>query len=191
MIIIGIIIIIVILIGAFKIIGFILGLYTLGKVMEGVEREEKERKRQYEILGIIDSSATDEDVKKAYNKMVNQYHPDKVSHLGEEFQLVAEEKLKTINNAYEMINYERRKKAEEAKEEKDEREKERKRQYEILGIDSLATNEDIEKAYNKMINQYHPDKLLHLGEEFQLVAEKKLKGINNAYEKIKGERGIK
>jgi DnaJ like chaperone protein len=29
-----------------------------------------------------------------------QYHPDKVSHLGEEFKKIAEEKMKEINIAY-------------------------------------------------------------------------------------------
>ena len=42
-----------------------------------------------------------------------------------------------------------------------------------------------------MANHYHPDKVSHLGEEFQLLAEKKFKAINEAYEKIRIERGLK
>ena len=39
-------------------------------------------------------------IKKRYRRMVMQYHPDRVSHLGEEFKKVAEEKMKAINAAY-------------------------------------------------------------------------------------------
>ena len=34
----------------------------------------------------VSPDATDAEVKKAYRKMANKYHPDKVSHLGDEFQ---------------------------------------------------------------------------------------------------------
>ena len=39
--------------------------------------------------------------------MATKYHPDKVSHLGEEFSKVAEEKFKAINDAYQKIKKER------------------------------------------------------------------------------------
>jgi DnaJ like chaperone protein len=32
-----------------------------------------------------------------------QYHPDKVSHLGDEFRTGAEEKMKEINQAYDYF----------------------------------------------------------------------------------------
>jgi len=35
--------------------------------------------------------------------MANKYHPDKVSHLGEDIVKVAEEKFKAVNNAYSSI----------------------------------------------------------------------------------------
>ncbi len=60
----------------------------------------------YKILE-IDSSATDEEVKKAYRRMALKYHPDKVSHLGEEYRKSAEEKFKAVNEAYERIKKER------------------------------------------------------------------------------------
>ena len=44
-----------------------------------------------------------EEIKKAYRKLSMQYHPDKVRHLGEEFRLVAEEKMKEINQAYDFF----------------------------------------------------------------------------------------
>ncbi|MGB8491306.1 MAG: TerB family tellurite resistance protein [Bacteroidales bacterium] len=60
----------------------------------------------YKILE-IDRSATGEEVKKAYRKMAMKYHPDKVSHLGEEFRKAADEKFKAVNEAYEKIKKER------------------------------------------------------------------------------------
>lgn len=60
----------------------------------------------YKVLE-IDSSATDEEVKKAYKKMAVKYHPDKVSHLGEDVQKTATEKFKKINEAYEKIKKQR------------------------------------------------------------------------------------
>jgi DnaJ like chaperone protein len=41
-----------------------------------------------------------------------------------------------------------------------------------------------------MAVQFHPDKVHHLGEEYQKDAQEKFKKINDAYEKIKRERGI-
>ncbi|HNR42960.1 MAG TPA: TerB family tellurite resistance protein [Bacteroidales bacterium] len=60
----------------------------------------------YKILE-IDPGATDDEIKKAFRKMAMKYHPDKVSHLGEEFKKVAEEKFKKVNEAYERIKKER------------------------------------------------------------------------------------
>ena len=53
----------------------------------------------YAVLGLEKGASFDE-IKKAYRKLSMQYHPDKVSHLGEEFKGVAEEKMKEINVAY-------------------------------------------------------------------------------------------
>lgn len=61
----------------------------------------------YKILE-IDKSATDDEVKKAYRKMVKKHHPDKVRHLGEEHVKGAEEKFRKIQQAYEQIQKERR-----------------------------------------------------------------------------------
>lgn len=60
----------------------------------------------YNILE-IERSATDEEVKKAYRRMAMKYHPDKVSHLGEDFKKAADEKFKKVNEAYERIKKER------------------------------------------------------------------------------------
>ena len=60
----------------------------------------------YKILE-IDPSSTNEDVKKAYRKMAMKYHPDKVSHLGEDFRKSADDKFAMVNGAYEKIKKER------------------------------------------------------------------------------------
>jgi len=60
----------------------------------------------YKILE-IDPSSSNEEVKKAYRRMAMKYHPDKVSHLGEDFRKSADEKFKMVNEAYEKIKNER------------------------------------------------------------------------------------
>ncbi len=56
----------------------------------------------YEILG-INKNATKEEIQAAYKHKVKQYHPDKVSHLGEELQKIANEKFIEIKNAYDLL----------------------------------------------------------------------------------------
>lgn len=60
----------------------------------------------YKILE-IEPTATDDDIKKAYRRMAMKYHPDKVSHLGEDFKKVAQEKFRKVQAAYDKIKKER------------------------------------------------------------------------------------
>jgi DnaJ-domain-containing protein 1 len=53
--------------------------------------------------------------------------------------------------------------------------------HEILEIDTSATAAEIQIAYHKMINMYHPDRVDNLGRELKEMAEKKTKEINAAY----------
>lgn len=62
--------------------------------------------------------------------------------------------------------------------------------YKILEVDPSASNEEIKKAYRNLAVQYHPDKVAYLGEEFRVAANEKFQKLNEAYEKIKKERGI-
>ena len=61
----------------------------------------------YKILE-IERTATDDDVKKAYRRMAMKYHPDKVSHLGDNFRKSADDKFKKVNDAYNKIKQERK-----------------------------------------------------------------------------------
>ena len=62
--------------------------------------------------------------------------------------------------------------------------------YKILEIDRNASVEDLKKAYRRMANKYHPDKVSHLGEDFRIVAKEKFQKVNEAYSQIKKERKI-
>lgn len=66
----------------------------------------KDTDSAYQILE-LEKTATDEELKKAYREMALKYHPDKVSHLGEEVQKSAEQKFKEVANAYDQIKKER------------------------------------------------------------------------------------
>jgi len=53
--------------------------------------------------------------------------------------------------------------------------------YEILGVSPGASAEEIQTAYRAAVQQYHPDKVAHLGDEFQDLAQKKFVEIQEAY----------
>ena len=57
--------------------------------------------------------------------------------------------------------------------------------YEVLEVKKGASVEEIKGAYKRLAKQYHPDKVTHLGEEFRVLAEKRFKEIQKAYQKLK------
>jgi len=60
----------------------------------------------YEVLE-VGNSASDAELKKAFRRLAMKYHPDKVSHLGEDFKKVAHEKFRKVQEAYDQIKKER------------------------------------------------------------------------------------
>lgn len=62
--------------------------------------------------------------------------------------------------------------------------------YKILEIETTATDEEVKKAYRRMAMKFHPDKVSHLGDDFQKAAHEKFQSVNKAYENIKKERKI-
>lgn len=62
--------------------------------------------------------------------------------------------------------------------------------YTALEIQPSATDEEIKKAYRRMAMKYHPDKVANAGENIRQQATDKFRGINEAYEHIKKQRGL-
>jgi hypothetical protein len=65
-------------------------------------QDDFERRDPYELLE-IPRGASAEEIKSAYKRAVGRYHPDKVAHLGKEFQELAHQKLLAIQRAYETL----------------------------------------------------------------------------------------
>lgn len=62
--------------------------------------------------------------------------------------------------------------------------------YKILEIDPSASEEEIKKAYRQMALKYHPDRVSHLGEDYQKAAKEKFQQVNDAYNTLKKEKGF-
>ena len=62
--------------------------------------------------------------------------------------------------------------------------------YDILGLQTDATEQEIKKAYREKVSHFHPDKLesKQLPKEFMEFANSQLSKINQAYEIIKKAR---
>ncbi len=63
--------------------------------------------------------------------------------------------------------------------------------YAVLGISATADDKELKKAYRKLAVKYHPDKVAHLGKDHVEVAEDKFQKLQEAYETIKENRGLK
>ncbi|PCH81112.1 MAG: molecular chaperone DjlA [Hyphomicrobiales bacterium] len=65
--------------------------------------------------------------------------------------------------------------------------------YKILDVDRSLDNAALKSHYRKLVIENHPDRLMARGvpEEFIKIANDKLASINEAYDRISLERGIK
>jgi DnaJ like chaperone protein len=65
-----------------------------------------------------------------------------------------------------------------------------KEAYKLLGVDGSVSEADLKKAYRRLMNQHHPDKLVAKGlpEEMMALAHKKTMDIKEAYELIRKSR---
>jgi len=59
--------------------------------------------------------------------------------------------------------------------------------YKVLGIDKNSTSAEVKKAYRRLMNQHHPDKLVSKGlpDEMIQLATEKTQEIRKAYDLIK------
>ena len=64
--------------------------------------------------------------------------------------------------------------------------------YAILGVDEDCSDADLKRAYRRMMNRHHPDKLVAKGlpEEMMQVATEKTREIKAAYDRLKEVRGL-
>lgn len=58
--------------------------------------------------------------------------------------------------------------------------------FKMLGLDASASPAEISAAYRHLAQMYHPDKVAGLAPEFQVLADKRMKEINAAYEVLRG-----
>jgi DnaJ-class molecular chaperone len=47
--------------------------------------------------------------------------------------------------------------------------------FEVFGVQPTATIDEIKDAYRERAIQYHPDRVQGLGQEFQVIADRKMK----------------
>jgi molecular chaperone DnaJ len=58
--------------------------------------------------------------------------------------------------------------------------------YQVLGVSSTATDEEVKKAYRNLARKYHPDN--YHDNPLADLAQEKMKLINEAYEEIQSQR---
>lgn len=62
--------------------------------------------------------------------------------------------------------------------------------HRVLEVDANASVEDIRAAYQRLIREYHPDKVATFGAELRELAERKSREITAAYQEAMRSRGV-
>lgn len=64
--------------------------------------------------------------------------------------------------------------------------------YALLGVAPEASDEEIKRGYRRLAKEYHPDMLAAKGlpEDFLKFATEKLQAINQAYDRVRKQRGF-
>ena len=129
-----------------------------------------DKKDYYEVLG-VEKNATDEEIKKAYRKMAKKYHPDLQE---EKNKKRAEEKIKNLNEAYEILSDENKKakydeKLKQMKEEEERKKVEQHNEYinNIKGVYSNQYNnykkeQELSKEANNILKKEYKKELRKL-----------------------------
>jgi curved DNA-binding protein CbpA len=122
----------------------------------------------YQILG-VNENASESEIKKAYRKLAMQWHPDKWTNKSLAERATAAEKMKEINQAYEILT--------DLKKE------------EQCGNNSFSfSNHDNSSSFSSNYDyQYYNQKLSEIEEELR-KREEKIRKIKEELEKIRKER---
>lgn len=65
--------------------------------------------------------------------------------------------------------------------------------YDLLGMLESSSDQEVKRAYRKLMNEHHPDKLVAKGlpQEMMELANRKARDIQSAYDRIKSDRGMR
>jgi len=74
--------------------------------IEAMFSKEKNIDNSYDILG-VSKTASDDQIKTVYRKMVKKYHPDKLTGVSEDVVKMAKEKFQSVKDAYDKIRQQR------------------------------------------------------------------------------------
>jgi DnaJ like chaperone protein len=64
--------------------------------------------------------------------------------------------------------------------------------YVVLGVDPCVDDRELRRLHREIVREYHPDRHIAAGmpKELIQIATQRLAAINDAWEKIRAERGI-
>ncbi|MCF7668498.1 MAG: DnaJ domain-containing protein [Verrucomicrobia bacterium] len=71
-------------------------------------KDSSESRRYYEKVLQLEGDYTLKDIQSNYRRMVSEYHPDRVRHLGRDLRHLAEKRTRELNEAYEYLRRRRR-----------------------------------------------------------------------------------